>query len=215
MVDLSKRIYDDEWMDDLSRPQEEFDRAYKELTFLNRHLGGLRAVERFLRSDEGGLLLDVGAGGCDIGDALGEEGHWMSVSMDLNAKGLHMAAGSAPVIADAFEPPFRDESFDVVSASLLFHHLSNEDCVQVLANMYRIAKKRVIVNDLHRHPMAYYSILLLTRLFSESPMVQNDGPLSVRRGFKRSELYSIAQQAGISVEVYRSFPYRLVLVAEK
>jgi len=50
------------------------------------------------------------------------------------------------------------------------------------------AKVGFIMNDLHRHPLAYYSIAVLTRLFSRSYLVKNDAKLSVLRGFKREEL---------------------------
>jgi len=38
-------------MDDLSRPDSEFIAAYSELTAVNKHLGGIRAIERFLPED--------------------------------------------------------------------------------------------------------------------------------------------------------------------
>jgi ubiquinone/menaquinone biosynthesis C-methylase UbiE len=111
--------------------------------------------------------------------------------------------------------PFPERSFDVAMSSLFFHHLSNEHCVRVLAQMWRIARRRVIINDLHRHAVAYFSIRGLTRLFSRSPMVRHDAPVSVRRSFRPAELLAIAEQAGVPARVYRSFPYRLVLVADK
>jgi hypothetical protein len=46
-------------------------------------------------------------------------------------------------------------------------------------------------------------------------MVKNDGPVSVRRAFKPHELLNIAREAGVPGRVYRSFPYRIVLVADK
>jgi ubiquinone/menaquinone biosynthesis C-methylase UbiE len=119
------------------------------------------------------------------------------------------------VVGDALALPFRDGTFDVVMASLFFHHLSDEDCVRVLAQMWRIAKRLVLVNDLHRHAVAYFSIRGLTAMFSKSPMVRHDGPVSVMRAFRPNELLSIAKRAGVPARVHRSFPYRLVLVAEK
>ena len=53
------------------------------------------------------------------------------------------------------------------------------------------------VNDLHRHPLAYHSIKLITSLFSKSYLVKNDAPLSVARGFKKDELIEILQQSSI------------------
>jgi ubiquinone/menaquinone biosynthesis C-methylase UbiE len=137
------------------------------------------------------------------------------VVLDRNIRGLKLAGRALPVAADALEPPFRDESFDVVMASLFFHHLQNADCVRLLRYMWRLTRRRLIVNDLHRHPVAYVSIRVLTSLFSRSIMVRHDGPLSVRRAFRPCELLEIARKAGIPARVERSFPYRLVLVAEK
>jgi hypothetical protein len=81
--------------------------------------------------------------------------------------------------------------------------------------MWQIAKRRVLVNDLHRHRVAYFSIRALSFLFSRSRMVRHDGPVSVLRAFRPSELLDIARQAGVPARVHRSFPYRLVLVADK
>ena len=118
-------------------------------------------------------------------------------------------------VGDALDLPFKDETFDVVMASLFFHHLSDDACVKVIEQMWRMAKRRVLVNDLHRHPAAYFSIRALARVFSRSPMFQHDGPLSVLRAFRPRELLQVAARAGVPARVYRSFPFRLVLVAEK
>ena len=202
-------------MDDLGRSEEEFAAAYRELEIINRWLGGVRAIERFLPGLSNPLILDVAAGACDVSEALLRRVPCRIVVLDRNARGLRRAEKSIPVVADALELPFRDQTFDVVMASLFFHHLSNEECVQVLRQMWRIAKRIVLVNDLHRRPIAYLSIRGLTAAFSRSSMVRHDGPLSVRRAFRPRELLNIARQAGVPARVHRSFPYRLVLVADK
>jgi ubiquinone/menaquinone biosynthesis C-methylase UbiE len=205
-------------MDDLSRPEQEFAAAYRELKIINRTLGGVRAIERFLPRAKRGinlLMLDVAAGACDVSEALLEKLPCRIVTLDLNARGLKLADQSWPVVADALALPFRDGTFDVVMASLFFHHLSNDNCIQVLSQMWRIAKQRILVNDLHRHAVAYFSIRALTALFSKSRMVRHDGPVSVLRAFRSSELLDIARRAGVPARVHRSFPYRLVLVADK
>jgi ubiquinone/menaquinone biosynthesis C-methylase UbiE len=205
-------------MDDLSRPEQEFAAAYRELKIINRTLGGVRAIERFLPPAKRGinlLMLDVAAGACDVSEALLEKLPCRIVTLDLNARGLKLADQSWPVVADALALPFRDGTFDVVMASLFFHHLSNDNCIQVLSQMWRIAKQRILVNDLHRHAVAYFSIRALTALFSKSRMVRHDGPVSVLRAFRSSELLDIARRAGVPARVHRSFPYRLVLVADK
>jgi ubiquinone/menaquinone biosynthesis C-methylase UbiE len=205
-------------MDDLSRPEEEFAAAYRELKIINRTLGGVRAIQRFLppaKRSVNLLMLDVAAGACDVSEALIEKLPCRIVTLDLNARGLKLADKSWPVVGDALALPFRDGTFDVVMASLFFHHLSDDNCVQVLSQMWRIAKQRILINDLHRHAVAYFSIRALTALFSKSRMVRHDGPVSVLRAFRSSELLEIARRAGVPARVHRSFPYRLVLVADK
>lgn len=204
-----------EIMDDLSQPEAEFDLAYRELKIINEQLGGIRAIERFLPQGSNLLMLDVGAGGCDVDDALLERMPGRIVGLDLYPGGLKLARRTWPVAGDALQLPFADKSFDVVMASLFFHHLSNENCVRVLGEMWRVAKRRVLVNDLHRHRVAYYSFQLLAALFSKSKMVQHDGPVSVRRAFRPRELLTFAERAGVPARVHRSFPYRLVLVADR
>jgi ubiquinone/menaquinone biosynthesis C-methylase UbiE len=212
---FARRADESEIMDDLSQPEDEFRAAYRELEIINKNLGGVRAIERFLPQASDLLILDVAAGACDVAEALLRKRRCRVVTLDLNSRGLELAERSLPVVGDALQLPFADSTFDVVTASLFFHHLSNDNCVRVLREMWRIAKRQVLVNDLHRHGIAYFSIRVLSALFSKSRMVRHDGPVSVRRAFRPSELLDIARRAGLSARVYRSFPYRLVLVAEK
>src|SRR4051812_6869234 len=67
---FEQRAVEDEIMDDLSRPESEFDAAYRELSVINRWLGGVRAIHRFLPRESNLLMLDVAAGGCDVSEAL-------------------------------------------------------------------------------------------------------------------------------------------------
>ncbi len=202
-------------MDDLGGAGIEFDKAYRELGIINRYLGGIRAIERFLPRTGNLLMLDVAAGGCDVSEALLTRWPCRIVVLDLNARGLKLSGKSWRVVGNAVELPFGDGTFDVVMASLFFHHLSDDDCVRALSNMWRVARRRILVNDLHRHAVAYFSIRALTALFSRSAMVRHDGPVSVARAFRPRDLIEIAGRAGIPARVHRSFPYRLVLVAEK
>jgi ubiquinone/menaquinone biosynthesis C-methylase UbiE len=215
MPDFSSRAQITELMDDPSRPLSEFEQAYRELASINRRLGNIRAIERFLPSKEGLRVLDVAAGGCDIGDVLVETRSCRVVSLDLNAMGLKRTHRTWPVVGDGKCLPFADGTFDAVLCTLSFHHLTNSECEEVLREMWRTSRGCILVNDLHRHPVAYASIWILARLFSKSVMVKHDGPASVRRAFRPEELQEIARRAGIRARVHRSFPFRLVLVGEK
>ena len=173
MFDLSVRSNETELMDDLSRPDSEFVEAYNELTAINKHLGGIRAVERFLPEDAMSLL-DVASGACDVGEALMSRRRCRVVSLDMNPRGLKFAEKTAPVAGDALQLPFADNTFDAVICSLFFHHLSNVESISVLREMWRVARRTVIVNDLHRNRVAHVSIRVLSALFSRSTMFRND-----------------------------------------
>jgi ubiquinone/menaquinone biosynthesis C-methylase UbiE len=215
LLDFSRRAETTEIMDDLSRPDEEFAAAYRELAIINRWLGGVRAIRRFLPEADSLSILDVAAGAADVSEAILRDRRCRIVALDLNLRGLRLVRQSLPVQGDALQLPFPDSAFDVVTASLFFHHLSNADCARALTEMWRVARRLVLVNDLHRTRTAYYSIRGLTAVFSGSRMVRHDGPVSVLRAFKPNELMQIAGAAGIRAEVHRSFPYRLVLIAGK
>src|SRR5438128_6697083 len=120
MPNFSRRVDASEIMDDLGRPDSEFDQAYRELEIINRRLGGIRAIQRFLPSESNLLMLDVAAGACDVSEALLGRMGARIVVLDVNLKGLEFARTSWPVRADALELPFSDDTFDVVMASLFF-----------------------------------------------------------------------------------------------
>ena len=66
--------------------------------------------------------------------------------------------------------------------------LMNLSWLKCFGGCMETAKHGFFINDLHRHPLAYHSIRILTSLFSKSYLVKNDAPLSVLRGFKKKEL---------------------------
>ncbi|MGA0199554.1 MAG: methyltransferase domain-containing protein, partial [Prochlorotrichaceae cyanobacterium] len=115
-------------------------------------------------------------------------------------------------VADALALPYATDSFDVVMASMFLHHFAETNSIVIVGEMQRIARNGIIINDLHRHPLAYYGIYSLTRLLPASPMVQNDGPLSVLRGFAASDLKTIATGAGLkSFSLHWRWAFRWLL----
>src|SRR5262245_37108560 len=138
MPDFSARAHVSELMDDLSRPRAEFEQAYRELATINRKLGGIRAIERFLPLHDVHEILDVAAGGCDVGDALASRSSTRVVSLDINVMGLRRTQHTLPVAGDATCLPFPNNTFDAVICSLSFHHLTDDECVQVLREMWRV-----------------------------------------------------------------------------
>jgi SAM-dependent methyltransferase len=221
-------------LDKGSYTAEEYEGCLVELRRINRWLGDASALRRTVLKEIGrdGLasfsLLDVGAGS---GELLREAARWARgaglrarlVGLELNARAaravLEESRGFAEVSAvrgDARRLPFADAAFDYVMCSLLAHHFRDEELVGVLVEMSRVARHRVYVIDLHRHPAAYYLYTTAGRLLLRNRLTREDGALSILRGFVPSELRRLAARAGLArAQVERRFPYRLVLSGNK
>jgi 2-polyprenyl-3-methyl-5-hydroxy-6-metoxy-1,4-benzoquinol methylase len=116
---------------------------------------------------------------------------------------------------DIFSPAFAQQGYDVMVCSLFCHHFTDEQLVAMFRQMYHQARLGVIINDLHRHPLAYHSIHLLTSLFSKSYLVKNDAKLSVLRAFRKAELRELLAEAGITryrLKWMWAFRWQLVLL---
>ncbi|HEX8428353.1 methyltransferase domain-containing protein [Hymenobacter sp.] len=216
-VDFSRRATEEELMDDHSLATDALRQNLDELETINTWLGGyapvLNALERLrpqFPANRPLRLADLGSGG---GDTLRHVARWARrhqipvelIGIDANAFMLEYAAAKAreyPEISfqqyDIFSPAFQQQRFDVITCSLFCHHFPDEALAQLLAQCHTQATTAVIINDLHRHALAYYSIKWITRLFRGSYLVQNDAPLSVARSFSRADWQRLLQQAGIS-----------------
>ena len=211
---------------------EEYESCIGELQLVNRWMGDAHSLRTsLLREIEAqGLknfsILDVGAGS---GELLRVAADWArQTNREMSAVGLELNERSAESIneesqryeeissvrGDALELPFADSQFDYVICSLFTHHFLDEQVVQILREMSRVARRRIFVIDLHRHPIAYLLYTTLGKVVLHNRLLRHDGALSILRSFKVDELLALAQRAGLrEISVERRFPYRLVLSA--
>jgi ubiquinone/menaquinone biosynthesis C-methylase UbiE len=118
------------------------------------------------------------------------------------------------VRADATALPLAGDSADVVHAALTLHHLEPETAVTALAEMARVARGRVVINDLARTRIALALVWIATRLLAMHPVSRHDGPLSVRRAYGPAELADLFRKAGLTGVSVRRYPPIARLVAE-
>lgn len=225
LPDLSSRLEAPEWMDDFSITDTRLTRALRDLRRVNRLLGAYAATDAILdplfRRHDQLRILDVG---CGIGDYLVHLAHRASrfgcdvelIGIDANPVTVgharaHLDTQLSPSlrsrvcveIADAQDLSLPDDAVDVVHAALFLHHFHGPDAVHLLAELQRVVRRGLLINDLHRHPLAYTGIWALSRLLRMAPMVQHDGPMSVRRGFRRDELRRLARDAQLPAATIR------------
>ncbi|MBK9154479.1 MAG: methyltransferase domain-containing protein [Chloracidobacterium sp.] len=209
---------------------EEYTAFLREIRFINRHLGDRRALRKVflpeikkLRAAEFSLL-DVGAGTgellsevADLARANKKTAHL--VGLDLNERSAcEIAAASrdcpeiAAVRGDAFMLPFADNAFDYSMCSLFTHHLSDEQIPLVLVEMSRVARRGIFVIDLKRSSTAWVLYQIFCFAFGISPLVRQDGLLSIRKGFTDQELRENARSIrSQELKVMKVAPFRLVL----
>jgi len=231
--DFKIRSRQPELMDAPDVDPAELDHAMRHLEIINRRLNGygpsLAGIKRLIGSDHRPFsLLDVG---CGSGDTLRQIASWArqrgSVcrleGIELSARSAERAAAACakyPEITirqqDLFELSADASPYDIVHSALVLHHFSDDaDVVRALQQMSRLARYGILINDLHRHPLAWHSIRLLTRIFSRSLILQNDAPLSVARAFTRSELMEFCSEAGLrDVKINWHWAFRWLLIAK-
>jgi len=147
-------------------------------------------------------LLDVGTGLGDIPCRAREEARRNGV--ELTTFGLDSAAELASasrssvdfaVCADALRLPFADNSIDIVMCSQVLHHFAERESAELLREMDRVARVRVIVSDIRRSWLAAAGLWLASFPLRFHAVSRHDGVVSVMRGFTPKELEDTVLEA--------------------
>jgi 2-polyprenyl-3-methyl-5-hydroxy-6-metoxy-1,4-benzoquinol methylase len=204
-----------EVMDNLNCSGEVVNQTLLELDTINKFLGGnhvtTEGIKILLQGGIPAKAISVADIGCGSGDILNQVRKWgvkNNVSFELygidaNPNIIDFATSRSTgsdihfYTMDIFSEEFTKKTYDIILATLFTHHFTDLQLVTLLRSLKNQVRVGIVINDIHRHWLAFYSIRLLTRLFSKSSMVKFDAPLSVLRAFKRSELQDILKTAGI------------------
>jgi 2-polyprenyl-3-methyl-5-hydroxy-6-metoxy-1,4-benzoquinol methylase len=193
-------------MDDLECEGEVLEQTLRELKTINRWLGGNHVttdgIQKLINAappKDRWKVVDIGCGGGDMlrvmddwavknGQKIDFEGVDANPNIiDLAKTRLSDKPSISLSVQNVFEEAFVEEKVDIITCTLFTHHFTDSELVALLSTLLQKANLGIVINDLHRHPLAYHSIRLLTKGFSKSPMVVNDAPLSVLRSFSRQD----------------------------
>lgn len=140
------------------------------------------------------------------------------ISEDVLAE-ARSVVGDAPidlVSADVRRLPWPDRSFDLVTCNLALHHLGPGDAERALREMWRVARRAMVVVDLERGYTAYIGAWLATHVLVRNRLTRHDGPLSVLRAYTAQELGDLARRAGLRHFTIRRHPFfRMALEARR
>jgi SAM-dependent methyltransferase len=233
LPDLQRRGESLELMDDLSIGGGELVEALAQLRRINRLLGAawpiVEGVARLWRAAGGPArlsILDVGAGSGDVNRRLLAWADRRGVQLELTLMDIHPDTCAVAAAYYQDEPRVRvsqgdvfqltPRQADIVTASLFVHHFPAGQLPEVFQAMLRAARLGVVVNDLHRHWLAWSFIRAATGLFSHNRMIRHDAPLSVWRGFQAADLEALRATPGLQLLTYAWRPlFRYLVVVPK
>ncbi|MCG9880347.1 MAG: methyltransferase domain-containing protein [Bacteroidia bacterium] len=231
MNSFKQRSYELELLDQSDIPSSDLYRNLEELNTINTLLGGhavtLNGMASFVfEPTKTYTVLDIGCGG---GDNL------RSIAIWARKKGIQLQLVGLDLKADCIEfaqkrcKDFEEISFvcsdyksflaepkhryDIILNSLFCHHFKEKDLAELFTYMRENSDLGFFVNDLHRNPLAYYSIKWITQFFSRSYLIKNDACLSVKRGFSREELKQLLPETAFkNIKITWKWAFRWLIV---
>jgi hypothetical protein len=222
---LRERSTQAEYFDSL-RSSGEVAEFYRSLRGVNRFFLNSepfrRSIPLLLGADTCACLsiLDLGAGDGSLGEDLSQWAkrkgwHWQVTSLDLNPMALENGAGHR-IVGSALRLPFSEDAFDVVIASQMTHHLPWDQIPMHFLESWRVARKAVIISDLHRNVLLYVTLFVVLRLQGYSREFIRDGLISVKRGWRLNEMRDLVARSGIhGLQVRLYYAARVLVMGHK
>jgi len=229
--DLTHRSEQLELMDDRFIAGGELVETLAQLRWINWLLGAtwptLEGVSRlWRRAGQPAKLsiLDVGAGSGDINRRLLNWATRQKIQLSLILVDIHPDTCRVAAAYYRGEPRVQviqgdvfqlaPHCADIVTASLFLHHFPADQVPVVLQTMRQAARVGVVVNDLHRHRLAWASIWAATHFLSQNRLIRHDAPLSVCRGFRSADfnrLQALPELAGLTYAWRPLFRYLVII----
>lgn len=212
---LKQRADQHELMDDFSSGGPELRQALQHLRLLNRIFGaagptlfGFKHLWLQAGKPKTLSILDVGSGSGDVNRQLlrwaDEHGVALSITLvDITEEAcaearelFHSEPRVRVMRSSLFQLP--ENGVDITTGTQFVHHFTNTELPQVVDCMLKASRLGIVINDIHRHWIAWAAVWVTARIISKNRYILNDGPLSVAKGFRAGDWADLRKSLGIS-----------------
>lgn len=233
MISTKFRNEATEIMDDFDLEGEELRDALDKIAKINQLLGGNKLtlnglkilLENHSKSKEI-TILDVGCGNGDMLRYVADFGqkngyNFQLVGVDANNYTIEYARNISKaypniryLTQDIFHEKFQEIKFDIVLCTLTLHHFTKPEIEYLIDFFHKNATIGFVINDLHRSKVAYRLFQMLCQVFNLNKMSEEDGLLSILKGFKKSELVSFSKKINAKKQIIQwkwAFRYQWIM----
>ena len=233
---IPERVDEEELLDLNQGSPNEVEESLRDLTRINRWLGGEAFLRKYLfprlrslDSRKPARILDIGSGSATLPVAVAT---WARrnhktvriVALDNNARHLRIARQTIAgypeielVRSNADALPFREDAFDFVISTLFLHHFTAEALAAMIPSCVTVCRGVVLLNDLVRDRVPYLFFRLTAPFLARSPLTRHDGRVSLLRAYTLAEMRAILDSAGCrQANIHLDWIYyRMTIVARK
>lgn len=221
----------DEIMDKFDFQGEELKKVLRTIDRINTKLGGhrvtIQGIKKILENNSKKHLV-IADLGCGSGDALRQISKWAKnkqinvqlIGIDANPHTIEIAREWSKEyknisyrVVDVFSEEFEEFEADIITCCLTLHHFEDRFIEKLLPLLTKKASLGLVINDLHRHKLAYILFKLYSSVFINSEIARKDGLTSILRGFKSEDFEIFAKRLNFKHHItwYWAFRYQWII----
>ena len=232
-IDTTNRSTKIEIMDDLDMSGETLINSLDQLANINRWLGGnkttIDSLKTILKTNPKDNIISIVDLGCGNGDMLRKVAHFGRkngykfdlLGIDANQVtidyAIQLSANFPEIIykkEDVLSKEFATYTYDIAMCTLFLHHFEDPIALDFIQTLLKNAKIGVVINDLHRHWLAYYLFKLLTSVVGNE-MTREDGLTSILKAFKRQDLDRFSKKLNFKSTITWRWAFRYQWIINK
>jgi|TARA_B110000902_G_scaffold161662_1_gene184957 2-polyprenyl-3-methyl-5-hydroxy-6-metoxy-1,4-benzoquinol methylase len=232
-IDTTNRSTKIEIMDDLDMSGKTLINSLDQLANINKWLGGnkttIDSLKTILKTNPKDKMISIVDLGCGNGDMLRKVAHFGRkngykfdlLGIDANQATIDYAiqlSANFPEITykkeDVLSKEFATHTYDIAMCTLFLHHFEDPIALNFIQTLLKNAKIGVVINDLHRHWLAYYLFKLLTSVFGNE-MTREDGLTSILKAFKRKDLDRFSKKINFKSTITWRWAFRYQWIINK